>query len=142
VGAALDRIRSYYESLNSADADAIAAHFTPDAVHYYTRLGPHRGREIAENACWAIENLGGRWHLEHGIEQGDEAVIEWAMTWSDPDSGERRINRGGPRLSPRRPLQPEGQLARIRPRGARPHHPLRPAPVDSAAPARTGGRGS
>ncbi len=41
-----------------------------------------------------MDNLKGQWHLEHGIEQGDEAVIEWAMTWRDPKSGERRINRG------------------------------------------------
>jgi ketosteroid isomerase-like protein len=90
----LDHIRSYYESLNTADADAIAAHFTEDATHYYTRLGPHHGREIAENACWAIDKLDARWQLEHGIEQGEEVVIEWSMSWRDPDSGERRINRG------------------------------------------------
>lgn len=90
----LDHIRSYYESLNLPDVDAIAAHFTADATHYYTRLGPHHGRGIAENAVWAQNNIEGRWHYEHGIEQGDEAVIEWAMTWRDPKSGERRINRG------------------------------------------------
>ena len=32
--------------------------------------------------------------MEHGIESGDEAVIEWTMTWRDPKSGEERINRG------------------------------------------------
>ena len=56
--------------------------------------GPHHGREIAENARWAIENLEGQWWLEHGIADGDEAVIEWTMTWRDPESGERRLNRG------------------------------------------------
>jgi ketosteroid isomerase-like protein len=90
----LDHIRSYYESLNSGDVDLVASHFTDDATHYYTRLGPHHGREIAENAKWGIDELGARWHYEHGIEQGDEAVIEWAMTWTDPKSGEPRINRG------------------------------------------------
>lgn len=90
----LDHVRSYYESLNAADADKIAAHFTDDATHYYTRLGPHHGRAIAENACWAIDKLDASWQLEHGIEQGDEVVIEWSMSWRDPDSGERRINRG------------------------------------------------
>ncbi|MET0973461.1 MAG: nuclear transport factor 2 family protein [Thermoleophilaceae bacterium] len=90
----LDHIRSYYEALNTGDVDAIAAHFTDDAVHYYTRLGPHRGREIAENARWAIDNIEGQWWYEHGIEQGSEAVIEWTMTWRDPKSGEARINRG------------------------------------------------
>lgn len=33
-------IRSYYGSLDAGDAEAVAAHFTVDAVHYYTRLGP------------------------------------------------------------------------------------------------------
>src|SRR5204863_6071053 len=81
----LDHIRSYYESLNTGDVDLVASHFTDDAVHYYTRLGPHEGaRTIAENARWGIDNLDGQWWYEHGIEQGGEAVIEWTMTWRDP----------------------------------------------------------
>src|ERR687898_146179 len=51
----LDHIRSYYEALNTGDA---------------------------------------QWYIEHGIEQGDEAVIEWTMTWRDPRSGDRRLDRG------------------------------------------------
>jgi hypothetical protein len=97
IVSALDHIRSYYRALNSGDVDLIASHFTDDAVHYYTRLGPHEGaRAIGENTRWAIDNLDGQWWLEHGIEdaEGNEAVIEWAMTWRDPDSGERRLNRG------------------------------------------------
>jgi hypothetical protein len=72
----------------------VASHFTDDATHYYTRLGPHHGREIAENARWAVDNLEGCWWFEHGIADGDEAVIEWSMTWRDPKWRERRINRG------------------------------------------------
>jgi ketosteroid isomerase-like protein len=90
----LDHIRSYYQALNTGDPDLVASHFTEDAVHYYTRLGPHRGREIAENASWGVERVDGQWWLEHGIESGDEAVIEWTMTWRDPKSGEQRLNRG------------------------------------------------
>lgn len=90
----LDRIRAYYADLNSGDVDAVAAHFTDDAVHYYTRLGPHRGREIAENAVWAVKTVEARWHLEHALADGEEAAIEWTMTWRDPKSGERRLNRG------------------------------------------------
>jgi ketosteroid isomerase-like protein len=90
----LDHIRSYYEALNTGDPDLVASHFTDDAVHYYTRLGPHRGREIAENAGWGVETVDGQWWLERGIESGDEAVIEWTMTWRDPKSGEKRLNRG------------------------------------------------
>jgi ketosteroid isomerase-like protein len=91
----LDHIRSYYEALNSGDVELVASHFTDDAVHYYTRLGPHQGAAaIADNARWAVENLDGKWYLEHGISDGDEAVIEWTMTWRDPKSGEKRLNRG------------------------------------------------
>lgn len=90
----LDHVRSYYRALNTGDADLVASHFTDDAVHYYTRLGPHRGREIAENARWGVETVDGQWHLENGIEQDDQACIEWTMTWRDPKSGEKRINRG------------------------------------------------
>jgi SnoaL-like protein len=64
-------------------------------VHYYTRLGPHEGaRQIGENTRWAVETIDGQWWMEHGIEQGDEVVIEWTMTWRDPKSGEERLNRG------------------------------------------------
>jgi len=90
----LDHVRSYYEALNSGDPDRVAEHFTEDAVHYYTRLGPHRGREIAENAKLGVELLQGQWWIEHGIESGDEAVIEWTMTWRDPQSAEKRLDRG------------------------------------------------
>jgi ketosteroid isomerase-like protein len=91
----LDHIRSYYEALNTGDAELVASHFTEDAVHYYTRLGPHVGADrIGQNAELGVGVIDGQWFLEHGIEQGDEAVIEWTMTWRDPKSGERRLDRG------------------------------------------------
>ena len=95
MSAALDHIRSYYEALNTGDLELVGSHFSDDAVHYYTRLGPHRGAvAIAENARWAVDNLKARWSYEHGLADGDEAVIEWTMTWREPKSGERRLNRG------------------------------------------------
>jgi ketosteroid isomerase-like protein len=91
----LDHVRSYYEALNTGDAERISAHFTEDAVHYYTRLGPHQsGRAIGEHAAWAVATIDGQWYLEQGIEAGGEVVIEWTMTWRDPESGERRLDRG------------------------------------------------
>jgi len=91
----LDHIRSYYEALNTGDAELVASHFTEDAVHSYTRLGPHEGAErIGQNSEMGVNMIDGQWFLEHGIEQGDEAVIEWTMTWRDPKSGEKRLDRG------------------------------------------------
>jgi ketosteroid isomerase-like protein len=94
MGALLDHVQSYYDALATGDADAVAAHFTDDAVHYYTRLGPHRGREIADNAALGFGAIEGRWFLEHGIDNDDDDVIEWSMTWRDPRSGEPRLDRG------------------------------------------------
>ena len=92
----LDHIRSYYEALNTGDVDLVASHFTDDAIHYYTRLGPHEGaRAIAENARWGSRQRRGP--VVDGArdrDDGDEAVIEWTMTWRDPRSGEQRLNRG------------------------------------------------
>ena len=95
MGALLDHVRSYYEALNTGDPDRVAEHFTEDAVHYYTRLGPHEGaRSIGEHTKLGVEHLEGQWHLENGIDDGEQAVIEWTMTWRDPKSGERRLDRG------------------------------------------------
>jgi ketosteroid isomerase-like protein len=91
----LAHARAYYEALNRGDAEEVASFFTDDAVHYYTRLGPHRGAQtIGEHTRMAVDVLRAKWILEHGIDDGNEAVIEWTMVWTDPKSGERRLDRG------------------------------------------------
>jgi ketosteroid isomerase-like protein len=95
MGARLDHVRSYYESLNTGDADTVAAHFTDDAVHWYTRREPQVGaRAIAENASLAVEHVEGRWTLEHAVEGEDEVAIEWSMTFRHPRTGEPCLDRG------------------------------------------------
>ena len=92
---ALDHVRSYYESLNSGDVERVAAHFTNDAVHYYTRRDPHVGaRAIAENAVLGVTVLNAIWTLEHAVEGDDEVVIEWSMAFDHPRTGERMLDRG------------------------------------------------
>jgi ketosteroid isomerase-like protein len=91
----IEHVRAYYDALSRGDADEVASFFTEDAVHYYTRLGPHVGaKAIGGNAALGVKQLDARWVMEHGIEQGDEAVIEWSMVWTDPKSGQRRLDRG------------------------------------------------
>ena len=95
MGALLDHVRSYYEALNSGDPDRVAGHFTEDAVHYYTRLGPHEGaRSIGDHTKLAVEAIEGQWFIEDAIEDGERVVIEWTMTWRHPETGERRLDRG------------------------------------------------
>lgn len=90
-----ERVRAYYADLNTGDAAAVSSHFTPDATHYYTRLGPHEGaKAIGDLAALGVSTIDAQWHLENLVEQGDQVVIEWTMTWRDPKSGERRLDRG------------------------------------------------
>lgn len=90
MGELIDHVRGYYDALDTGDVDRIASFF-----YYYTRLGPHEGaRAIAEHAKLGVDHLDGKWQMYNGIEEGDQAVIEWAMTWRDPETGERRLDRG------------------------------------------------
>lgn len=95
MGRLLTLVQRYYDACNAADVEALRAAFTPDASHYFTRLRPAAGADVIA-ALWARQQqrLDARWTVEHGLEDGDEAVIEWTMTWTDPDTGERRIDRG------------------------------------------------
>jgi ketosteroid isomerase-like protein len=95
VGGRLDHVRSYYEALNTGDADAVARHFTDDAVHYYTRREPHVGaRAIADNAALGVQHLNAHWNLEHAVEGDDEVAIEWTMAFDHPRDGRRMLDRG------------------------------------------------
>jgi ketosteroid isomerase-like protein len=92
---AADRVRAYYEDLNGGDADAVARHFTDDAVHFYTRREPHVGaRAIAENAALAVNALNAEWRLEHLVDGGDEVAIEWSMAFDHPTKRTRLLDRG------------------------------------------------
>jgi ketosteroid isomerase-like protein len=89
------RVRAYYEDLNSGDAGKVARHFTEDAVHYYTRRDPHVGAQaIAENAVLAVTHLNAVWTCEHLVEADDEVAIEWTMAFDHPRTGARLLDRG------------------------------------------------
>jgi ketosteroid isomerase-like protein len=90
-----ERVQAYYEALNTGDAETVAAHFAEDAVHYYTRLGPHEGSQtIGDYAALGVSTIDAQWYIENAIEQDDQVVIEWTMTWRDPKRGEQRLDRG------------------------------------------------
>jgi ketosteroid isomerase-like protein len=90
-----ERVRAYYVDLNSGDHEAVARHFTEDAVHYYTRRAPHLGAaQIAENAVAAVTYLNARWELEFLVADDDAAAIEWSMAFDHPTKGTRMLDRG------------------------------------------------
>jgi len=60
-------IRTYIQACNDADAEAIAASFCPDAVHYFpsrlkwsgaATIGSHFARRVRERGiCWTVDQL-------------------------------------------------------------------------------------
>jgi len=89
------RVRAYYEALNGGDAAAVSSHFTDDAVHYYTRLGPHEeAKAIGDLAALGVSTIDAQWYIENLIEADDQVAIEWTMTWRDPQTGDKRLDRG------------------------------------------------
>ena len=96
------RVRAYYEDLNSGEAGRVSRHFTEDAVHYYTRRDPHVGAQaIADNAVLAVTHLNAVWTCEHLVESADEVAIEWTMAFDHPRTGERLLDRGAEFLAMR-----------------------------------------
>lgn len=77
------RIRRYFEDCNAGDIERIAAHFEPEAVHYFPPgmyEGPFRGaRTIAAKWRAAVQNLGSYWTVDQVIcdPPHRRAVIEW-----------------------------------------------------------------
>ena len=77
-------IRKYFDACNAADADAIAACFVPDGVHYFPPgmyEGPFRGaRTIAARWVDAVDRLGSYWTVDSVITDAStgRAVIEWS----------------------------------------------------------------
>lgn len=77
------RIRRYFEDCNAADIERIAAHFEPDAVHYFPPgmyEGPfHGARTIGAKWRAAVQSLGSYWTVDQIIcdPPGRRAVIEW-----------------------------------------------------------------
>lgn len=77
------RIRRYFDDCNAGDIERIAAHFEPQAVHYFPPgmyEGPFRGaRTIAVKWRAAVQNLGSYWTVDQVIcdPPRRRAVIEW-----------------------------------------------------------------
>ena len=84
TGEAMERrVRDYFVACNSGLVDRIAAHFEPDAVHYFPPgmyQGPFRGGEtIGQRWKAAVETLGSFWTVDQVIcdPPTRRAVIEW-----------------------------------------------------------------
>ena len=86
-------IRRYYAACDAGDAAAVAACFTPEAVHYFPdnpRYGPFKGA-AAIGKAWAetVRHTGASWTVDAVLVDAakGEAVVEW--TQFRPKTGKR-----------------------------------------------------
>ena len=69
--------------------------FTSDVVHYFTHHEPVRGAEALAHYWVSMQpKIAACWTVDHGIVQGDEAVIEWSMSWTPAGSSDVEMIRG------------------------------------------------
>lgn len=75
------RITGYFDACTSGDAEAVARHFTDDAVVYDTNHAPVRGAATIGRfwARIASKWQGASWHCERLVTDGGTAAIEWMM---------------------------------------------------------------
>jgi len=77
------RIRHYFDDCNGGDVERIAAHFEPEAVHYFPPgmyEGPFRGAHtIGTRWRAAVQSLGSYWTVDQMVcdPARRRAVIEW-----------------------------------------------------------------
>jgi len=94
-------ILDYYAACNRGDVDALEALFTEDVVHYFLapNLAPAAvaGRgHLARYWRKVQARFDGRWVVDHVLapDDADEAVIEWTLFWTSPETGARVATRG------------------------------------------------
>lgn len=75
-------IVGYFDACTSGDGDAVASHFTDDAVVYDTNHAPVRGAAVIGRFWSRIASKwqGAAWHCERLVTDGETAAIEWVMT--------------------------------------------------------------
>jgi len=77
------RMREYFDACNRGDVEAVASHFTDDAVHYFPPgmyEGPFvGGRTIGEKWAQAVEELGSVWTVDEILTDPEtgRATMEW-----------------------------------------------------------------
>ncbi|HEX2171806.1 MAG TPA: nuclear transport factor 2 family protein [Dehalococcoidia bacterium] len=107
----LATIRRYYHGCSTGDRDLMMSTFSEDVVHYFPTHDPVRGAAaLAEHWVRVHDRTDAVWTVDHGIWQGDEAVIEWSMRFRDPRSGTIGMIRGAEWY-----VFQEGRIVEIRP---------------------------
>lgn len=96
-----ERIVDYYAACNRGDVATLESLFTEDVVHWFLAPNlapaPVAGRTHLANYWRKVQaRFDGRWVVDHVLapDEGDEAVIEWTLFWTPPETGRRVATRG------------------------------------------------
>ncbi len=86
-------IRTYIQACNDADAEAMAASFCPDAVHYFpSRLKWSGAATIGSNFAQRVREQGHGWTVDQLLIDGDRCAA--ALEWTRFDGQQAQIVRG------------------------------------------------
>lgn len=106
----LATIRRYYEGCSRPDVELMESTFAADVVHYFTNLPPIRGATNLAKFWSAFQpEWQAHWTVDHGIAEGDEAVVEWTLRCVPPGRSQPELVRGSEWYVFR-----EGKIAEIR----------------------------
>lgn len=96
---ALETIRRYYDGCSTGDVELMMQTLHPEVVHYF--LAPNLGSTPVGGAehlarYWrkVTGHIAATWLVDHIVEDGEEAVIEWTMFWAPPGTSEPVATRG------------------------------------------------
>jgi ketosteroid isomerase-like protein len=87
----------YFAACNTQDVVALQGTLTQDVVHYFLasdRPAIRGADHLAHFWRKFTAVLAARWSVDHMMAFADEAVCEWTLYWTHPETGRRRVNRG------------------------------------------------
>ena len=87
-------IVGYFDACTAGDAEAVAGHFTENAVIYDTNHAPVQGATTIGRFWSRIASKwrSASWHCERLVTDGDTAAIEWRMAGTMAGPAGRRDN--------------------------------------------------
>ncbi|HWU12308.1 MAG TPA: nuclear transport factor 2 family protein [Streptomyces sp.] len=92
-------ISRYYDGCSTGDVDLMCATLADDVVHFFLTPNPgsaavRGGEHLARYWRKVHRMIDAVWIVDHILDKDAEAVIEWTMFWTPPQTGRRVTTRG------------------------------------------------
>lgn len=91
----IETVERYFKGCNTADTDLMLSCFADDVSAYFLDIPPVSGSNNLAT-FWAEfhKATGARWTVDRGIATENEAVVEWSMLWTPPETTAEDLWRG------------------------------------------------